>query len=206
MSITTYAELKTAIASWLNRDDLTSVIPDFIALTEAALNRDLRHLQMIDRDDATLDTRFVQLPGDHLETVRLGITSGTTHRLELVSLDAMLTQRESSGNTSGRPKQYAHIGNQIELYPTPDGDYTAQLTYYAKIPALSESNTSNFVLADAPDIYLYGALMQAAPYLLDDARLQVWGSMYASALASMQTSSDNTRNAGSGLRMRVTSF
>ena len=56
MSITTYAELKTAIASWLNRDDLTSVIPDFIALTEAALNRDLRHLQMIDRDDATIDT------------------------------------------------------------------------------------------------------------------------------------------------------
>ena len=206
MSITTYAELKTAIASWLNRDDLTSVIPDFIALTEAALNRDLRHLQMIDRDDATIDTRFVQLPSDHLETVRFGITSGTTHRLELVSLDAMLTQREKSGNTSGRPKQYAHIGNQIELYPTPDAAYSAQLTYYAKIPALSDSNTSNFVLADAPDIYLYGALMQAAPYLLDDARLQVWGSMYAAGLASMQTSSDNTRNAGSGLRMRVTSF
>jgi len=206
MSITTYAELKTAIASWLNRDDLTTVIPDFIALTEAALNRDLRHLQMIDRDDATLDTRFVQLPNDHLETVRFGITSGDTHRLELVSLDAMLTQREKSGNTSGRPKQYAHIGNQIELYPTPDAAYSAQLTYYAKIPALSDSNTSNFVLADAPDIYLYGALMQAAPYLLDDARLQVWGSMYAAGLASMQTSSDNTRNAGSGLRMRVTSF
>jgi hypothetical protein len=206
MPYSSFSELKASIADTLDRTDLTATIPDFITKAEAALNRELRHFKMIDRDDATLDTRFLQLPSDFQETVRLGITSGTTHRLELVSLDAMLRQRELGSNASGRPRQYAHIGTEIEVYPTPDSAYTVQLAYYAKIPPLSDSNTTNFVLQDAPDVYLYGALIHSAPYLKDDARLQVWGGLYASALASFQSSSDNTRNAGTGLRMRVAAY
>jgi hypothetical protein len=206
MAISTYTELKTSIASWLNRDDLTSVIPDFISLAEAGINRDLRHYKMIERADATLDSRYVQLPADWMETVRFSITSGNTYRLELVSRDDMLEYRQKTANTSGRPRFYANIGDTIEVFPTPDADYTMQLQYYAKTPALSDSNASNWLLLDAPDVYLYGTLIQSAPYLQDDARTQTWAALYAAALQSLQKASDDTRFAGSGLRMRVTSY
>ena len=206
MPITTYTELKTSIASWLNRDDLTSVIPDFILLAEAGINRDLRHYKMIERADATLDSRYVQLPADWMETVRFSITSGDTYRLELVSRDDMLEYRQKTANASGRPRFYANIGDTIEVFPTPDADYTMQLQYYAKTPALSDSNASNWLLLHAPDVSLYGTLIQSAPYLQDDARTQTWAALYAAALQSLQTASDDTRFAGSGLRMRVTSY
>lgn len=206
MPITTYTELKTSIASWLNRDDLTSVIPDFISLAEAGINRDLRHYKMIERADATLDSRYVQMPADWMETVRFSITSGDTYRLELVSRDDMLEYREKTADTSGRPRFYANIGDTIEVFPTPDADYTMQLQYYAKTPALSDSNASNWLLLEAPDVYLYGTLIQSAPYLQDDARTQTWAALYAAALQSLQKASDDTRFAGSGLRMRVTSY
>jgi hypothetical protein len=206
MAITTYAELKSSIANWLNRDDLTSVIPDFISLTEAGINRDLRHYKMINRVDATLDSRYVQMPADWLETVRFGITSGTTYRLELISRDDMLEYRQNTSDIAGIPKFYANIGDTIEVFPTPAAEYQMQLQYYAKTPALSDSNTTNWLLTDAPDIYLYGALVQAAPYLNDDARVQTWAALYSAAIQSLQKASDDTRFAGSGLRMRVTSY
>ena len=206
MAISTYTELKTSIASWLNRDDLTSVIPDFISLAEAGINRDLRHYKMIERADATLDSRYVQMPTDWMETVRFSITSGNTYRLELVSRDDMLEYRQKTADASGRPRFYANIGDTIEVFPTPDADYTMQLQYYAKTPALSDSNASNWLLLDAPDVYLYGTLIQSAPYLQDDARTQTWAALYAAALQSLQKASDDTRFAGSGLRMRVTSY
>ena len=206
MAISTYTDLKTSIASWLNRDDLTSVIPDFISLAEAGINRDLRHYKMIERADATLDSRYVQMPTDWMETVRFSITSGNTYRLELVSRDDMLEYRQKTADASGRPRFYANIGDTIEVFPTPDADYTMQLQYYAKTPALSDSNASNWLLLDAPDVYLYGTLIQSAPYLQDDARTQTWAALYAAALQSLQKASDDTRFAGSGLRMRVTSY
>jgi hypothetical protein len=206
MAITTYAELQTSIANWLNRDDLTTVIPDFISLTEASINRDLRHYKMINRVDATLDSRYVQMPADWIETVRFGITSGTTYRIELISRDDMLEYRQNNNDTSGIPRFYANIGDTIEVFPTPDADYQMQLQYYAKTPALSSSNASNWLLTTAPDIYLYGSLIQAAPYLNDDARTQTWAALYSSAMQSLQKASDDTRFAGSGIRMRVTSY
>ena len=206
MAITTYDELKTSIANWLNRDDLAAVIPDFISLAEAGINRDLRHYKMIERADATLDSRYVQIPTDWMETVRFNITSGDTYKMELVSRDDMIEYRQKTMNTSGRPRFYANIGDTIEVFPTPDAEYGMQLQYYAKTPALSDTNAANWLLRDAPDVYLYGALVQSAPYLADDARTQTWAALYSAAMQSLQKSSDDTRFAGSGLRMRVTSY
>ena len=206
MAITTYAELQTSIANWLNRDDSVAVIPDFISFAEAAINRDLRHYRMINRVDATLDSRYVQMPADWLETVRFGITSGTTQRLELISRDDMLEYRQNNNDIAGVPRFYANIGDTIEVFPTPNAEYQMQLQYYAKTPALSDTNTQNWLLTAAPDVYLYGALVHSAPYLEDDARTQTWAALYSAAMQSLQKASDDTRFAGSGLRMRVTSY
>ena len=206
MAITTYAELKSSIANWLNRDDLTSVIPDFISLAEAGINRDLRHYKMVNRVDATLDSRYVQVPDDWLETLRFSLTTDGTRPLEMASLDDMIRYRQSNSNASGTPKFYSHVGESIEVFPTPDSEYGMQLMYYQSIPDLTDANTYNWLIQDSPDVYLYGALVQAAPYLEDDARTQTWAALYSAALQSLQKASDDTRFAGSGLRMRVTSY
>ena len=114
--------------------------------------------------------------------------------------------RQQNNDQSGRPRFYANVGNEIEVFPTPDTEYTMQLMYYGKTPALSASNTYNWLLQDAPDAYLYGALVQSAPYLQDDVRTQVWASLYTNAIQSLQKSSNETRFAGSGLHMRTSGY
>ena len=206
MAITTYAELKTSIANWLNRDDLTSVIPDFISLAEHQMERELRHYKMIERSNANLDSRYSQVPANWLETIRFGISSGNTYRLEMISIDDIIARREQNMNTSGRPQYYAHVGDTFELFPTPDQEYATELVYYEKIPELSDSNTSNWLLEIAPDAYLYGALLQAAPYLAEDERIQVWSTLYAGAVNSLNLSSEKSKHSGSGLRMKVRAY
>lgn len=206
MSITTYAELKTAIADFLDRDDLTSVIPTFIALAESQMEKEVRHFRMVKRSDGQIDSRYSPVPTTWLETIRMHIVGNDSYRLELTSLDDMLQLREQSSGVAGRPTHYAHIGENIEVFPNPDGEYEIELLYYEKIPSLSDSNTSNWLLEVSPEAYLYGALVQAAPYLKDDARMQVWGGLYAGAVAGVNKENDRARYGGSGMRMRINSY
>jgi hypothetical protein len=206
MTITTYATLKTAVADFLNRDDLTSVVPTFIALAEADMQRKVRHWRMETRSTAQLDTQFSAIPSDWVETIRFYLTTGETSRLELISQAEMIDRKEADSNVTGRPYYYAMTGSQFELYPVPDGTYAGELLYYAKIPALSDSATTNWLLTNAPDAYLYGALIHSAPYLKDDARIQIWAALYQSAIDGLNTSSNDARHSGTGLRMKIRSF
>jgi hypothetical protein len=209
MAITTYSELQSSIANWLNRNgdtSLLSVIPDFIALAEADINRKLRHYKMIERVDAVLDSRYVQVPNNWLETVRFNITASTTVKLDFIGPEDMLEKRQNNSDTAGISRYYTQMGEAIEVFPTPAAEYPMQLAYYAQIPSLSDSVTFNWLLQDQPDVYLYGALMQSAPYLLDDARTQTWAGLYQNGLASLQKASDDTRFGGSGRRIIITSY
>ena len=206
MAISTYAELQSAIADFLDRDDLTSAIPTFIYAAEKQMEKEIRHPRMMRRSEGQIDSRYSPVPPTWLETIRLHISGTPSYRLELTSLDDMLQLREQSGGGSGRPTHYAHFGENIEVYPNPDTEYNIELMYYEKLPVLSDSNTSNWLLEVAPEAYLYGALVHSAPYLKDDARIQVWGSLYAGAVAGVNKQADQARFGGSGLRMRVRSY
>jgi len=205
MSISTYSELQSAVADFLNRDDLAAVVPTFISLAEARINRDLRHFNMVKRSTATADTRYSTPPGDWLETVRLHITDNPPSDLELISQNDMAQLREQ-GPAGGRPRFYAITAGEIEFFPTPDQSYTSELVYYADVPALSDTNTDNWLLRKYPDIYLYGALVHSAPYLDDDARAQTWAALYQSAVDAANTESDKARFSGTGLRMMIRSY
>ena len=177
MALTTYSELKTSIGDWLNRSDLTSVIPDFIPLAEAQVERTLRTRQMIVRANASFDAQYGAVPSDFLETKSLKLTSTNPQTpLEFLSIDA-LDQKAAEYTASGKPRFFGVVGGQLRIVPTPDSTYTTELTYYAKLSKLSTSNTSNWLLSSSPDIYLYGSLLQAAPYLQDDARIQTWATL-----------------------------
>ena len=205
MSITTYSELKTAVANWLNRDDLTSVIPDFIALTEADMDRKIRHWRMEERSTADIDARYTQLPSGFMEAVRFHLDFDE-RPIDLVTPVFMQKQRQSNSDTSGRPLYYSIIAGQIEVWPTPDSAYTGELYYYARTTPLDDSNTTNWILDYFPDAYLYGALVHSAPYLVDDQRTQVWASLYQNAIDGINANNEKAKFGGSGLRMQVNTF
>jgi len=193
MAITTYSELKTSIANWLNRDDLTSVIPDFISLAEARIARDLRHWKQEKRVTADMDERYENLPNDWLEIQQVQLTDGG--KITSVSSSQMELYRANS-NTSGKPRYMRLTADQIELYPTPDAAYEVTMQYYARIPALSDLEPDNWLLRDAPDVLLYGSLVQSAPYLVDDQRTTLWAGLYQSAVDALNTESQKAHAAG----------
>lgn len=206
MSITNYSQLKTAIADFLNRDDLAATVPTFIALAEADINRRLRHWQMEERATAEMDTQYSAVPADWVETIRFQTAGDSTRPLELISRAEMLDRRATAYNAVGRPQFYTMAAGQFEVFPTPDQTYNAELLYFARVPALSDATPTNWLLTASPDAYLYGALVHSAPYLQDDARSTVWASFYQSAIDALNTASDDARYSGSGLRMRIGAY
>jgi len=207
MAISNYSTLQASIGDWLNRSDLTTVIPDFITLAEAQFNRNIRHRRMVERATATLDSEYSAVPADWLESIRYQINTNPITVMEFVSPDQAALLKGANG-TTGKPIYYTQIGQQFQVVPAPDSGsaYTGELTYYATIPALSVSNTTNWLLTDSPDLYLYGALLQAAPYLQDDQRLSTWGTLYERCLNDLKVSDERSRMATSALRMRARSF
>jgi len=203
MALANYSDLRSSIADWLNRDDLTAVIKDFVALAETQMNRTIRHHKMHERANANIDSRFSALPSDWLETIRFN-TTGTITNIVTASFKEIVDLRASNSDATGRPQRYGIVGSEVEVYPTPDGTYPTELLYYAKIPALSDSNTTNWLLTSSPDAYLYGSLLQAAPYLKDDERVATWAQLYGAAIETINAESEKIRNSGS-LVLRVRS-
>ena len=206
MAISTYAELKTSVADFLNRDDLTSVVPTFISLAEAQIQRDVRHYKMEARASGQISggDQFMQTPADWVETVRLHLTASGTSPVTLKSMAAIADFRAKQENSSTKaPQFYSFVDGQFELYPTPSEDTDFELVYIQKIPALSDSQTTNWLLTDAPDVYLYGALLHSAPYLQEDARVAVWAQLYSAAVTRLNQASDDAKFSGSGLTIKV---
>lgn len=196
MAITTYAELQSSIASWLNREgdtSLVAVIPDFIALAEAQIARDVRHWRQEKRVTTSVNEQYENLPLDWLEMIQIQLTSGG--RLQVISADELQNRKESS-LAARKPRYYRLTSDQIEFYPAPDSSYEVAMQYYARVPALTDTDTYNWVLTEYPDIYLYGALIHAAPYLIDDTRLNVWASLYQSAVDALNQDNEKSRVSG----------
>ena len=205
MSISTKAELITAVANWLNRSDLTARIPEFIALAEASFNRNLRTRDMLTRATATEDGQYIGLPTDFLEMQNIELTStDPPKRLIYATSDRSDDFREQRSNTNGEPIYYTIEGKAIQLMPTPDTSYTLQLNYYKAIPALSTVADSGdtWLLAAHPDIYLYGTLTQASPYLMDQQSAQIWDGLLARSVQELQMSDEMSKFAGGTLNMK----
>ena len=182
----TYSELKTNIANYLNRSDLTSEIDIFIDNTEAELNRRLRVADQVKRSVATADGQYLSLPSDWLEAINIEITSNDFRPLMQMSIESLDVYRKANNNITGQPIYYAIVDNTLELAPTPDAEYTLQLTYFSKIDALSDSNTSNFVLASHPDIYLYGSLKHASVFQTERERAPLFNAQFEKSLEEIR--------------------
>jgi len=204
MAITTYAELQTAIGDWLNRADLDQKIPDFIRLAESTLNDVLRQADMVTQSTGiTITSGRATLPTDALEVVYAQVGSTEDEPLEQVSPQQLTMLRRTRTRDAANPRFFAIIGRQIVVTPTPSSG-TLDIDYYQRIPALTTSNTSNWLLDDAPHVYLYTSLLHATPFLMDDARYQVFQNtvsqqVMASVKSQQTLSLDDVKSAGFSL-------
>lgn len=204
MSFTSYSDLQTAIAGYLARSDLTTQIPDFIRLAETRLRRDLRIRQMLKSvTTATVaDDSTVELPSDFLEVRDFVVVGNPVQPLNYYSPSAF--NRNTRSWESGKPLDYTVLATDFQLAPIPDGEYTVKMFYFAAPTFLSDTNTSNAFLANTPDALLYGALLEAAPYLMDDARINTWGTMFDRAMASITRSDEQGQYSGVPLVIKTT--
>ena len=192
MTITTYSDLKNAVSDWLSRADLAGRVPTFIALAEAKLNRTMHHPLMEIRVATTVVTtsdepQFICLPDNFQSMRRVSLPDVTgAPSLEFKSEAQLARYRTSISNTPGQPRYFTVFGDEMELVPTPDSAYELEMVYRATLPALTADNTTNWLLDAAPDLYLYGALLQAAPYLDEEKKeIGLWAAAYATAHEEM---------------------
>ena len=204
MAFTSYSDLSTTIAGYLARSDLTSQIPDFIRLCELRLRRDLRIRQMLKSvtTSTTAGDSTVELPSDFLEARDLVVVGNPVQPLSYLS--PSLFNRNARAADAGKPLDYTILANDFQLAPIPDAVYTVKLLYYSAPTFLSDSNTSNAFLANCPDLLLYGSLIEAEPYLMNDPRLQTWTALFNRGLTSLTTSDQQGQYSGVPLVMTTT--
>jgi len=183
MALTSYTTLKASVADFLNRSDLTSAIPDFITLAEAEMRRRLRDMA---RATATITTEYSEVPTDFGSVITFDLNTTPVTPLEYLSPD-QFTNDSPNYRSTGQCQFYTIVAGEFRFMPVPAGSYTARLTYWRKITALSADVASNWVLEDHPDAYLYGSLKASAPYLKDDARISIWGQLFEDAMSSIET-------------------
>lgn len=205
MAYTNFTDLKASVANYLGRSDLTSVIPDFISFAELRMSRDLRTRQMLKSATALTvgGDGKVALPTDFLEIRDLHIQGSP--RVPISYLSPSSFTRDSRADESGKPNYYTILASEFELAPKPDTAYTLEILYYAKPTVLSATNASNVFLANYPDALLYASLLEAEPYLINDARSQTWATLYDRAIANITTANESSEYSGVPLQIQVTS-
>lgn len=185
ISFDDYTGLKVAVAAWLNRTDLTETIPGFIKLAEAQISRRLRRTTM--RATVTISDAAYVLSAAvaELRSLRL-VTADTRKDLPItICTPEILASHRASWSAVGRPRFAAVVGGSLLFVPAPDQAYSLEISYFPRLIPLTASNLTNIVLTEAPDLYLYGALKAAAPYLEHDERIPVWDAGFETALTEL---------------------
>jgi len=205
MSIANYSELNTAVANWLDRDDLTDRIPEFIALCEARFNRLLRIRAMEYKQTASTVSgqRNLALPTGFIQMRNLQINASPIVPMQYVTPE--IYDRLYGSTLTGTPQMYTIIADEIQLGPIPGSVLTIEMLFYKKFDALTAAATTNWMITNAPDVYLYGCLLEAEPFIMNDPRVQLWATAFKQAIADMQEQDNKDRHSGSALRVMNTS-
>lgn len=195
MAISTYDELKAAIADWMVRSDLGTAIDDFIDLSEATFALEpkpptspqiggVRVGITTETGTLTAGQDYIAKPSDLLTPLSLDLTGDTGTRVVYIGNDAMpMYYREGTG----QPKFWT-VTDNIDFDVSPDSAYAYELKYYAGVSALSSSNTTNTILTSYPNVYLASCLYFGYDYIGDNENANKWLSRYKSyAWAASQT-------------------
>lgn len=191
MAITSYNELQSSVADWLNRADLASVVPDFITLATTRIQRDMaraHHPSALSRAIATFSDAYAPLPLDFIAMHQLMTDKKVVEYVAPAEAEEFIARTDGQSITGYEPLYFSIYGSQMRLFPAPKAGSPLSLTiwYYAYLPALTTSNQTNWVLQRYPDLYLYGSLVHSAPYLKADERLAMWEAAYQKILSEIE--------------------
>ena len=205
MGYTNYTDLQASVAGYLGRTDLSAQIPDFIRFAEIRLARDLRARSMLKSATAptVAEDARVALPTDFLEIRDLFVQGNP--RMPVTYLSPSAFTRDARADESGLPFFYTILAQEFQFAPIPDTAYTLEILYYAQPTFLSSTTPSNVFLANYPDALLYGALIEAEPYLINDARSNTWATLYDRAIKNISDADQGGEYSGIPLQMKITS-
>lgn len=156
-ALDTYAKLSTSVFSRLNRDAVTADFDDALALTEAEVNRRLALnpvRPMHTRATAPITTEFLAVPSGIIDVDSMDIDGAPILATSPQNMQALI----STEAADAQPEYYAQIGGEFRFFPAPDTTYTVNLTYWGRVPALTNVATSNWLLLAHPDVYFHGVL------------------------------------------------
>jgi hypothetical protein len=181
--IGTYSDLKSTISQFLySRTDMAAYIPSFIELCEAEMNTVLKTREQLTTTTLTPNSDGeITLPTDYAMFRR--VTALTTPRSKLEHVVTATLDETYITRSSGYPRMFAISNGIATILPITTSDI--ELEYYAKIPALSESAPTNWLLSKSPTTYLYGALKHAAIFLGDVERIPAFTQQYENNLSAV---------------------
>jgi len=198
----TYADLQASLLAWID-DTASNIDPtECIALAERRLNRLLNVPEMESITTLSASSSVVSLPSDFWEVRDIYVDASPRVNLEPMSISAITTAYAS--NYSGIPQNYATQGVSLILGPAPDTAYSLVLTYKSTIPALSESNTTNWLLTKHPDLYIAASLAMAEFRGWNDKRLPMLKAWYDELLQEVNAAGQRARSGAGPVRMRPT--
>jgi hypothetical protein len=205
MAFINYSDLKNTIASYLGRSDLTAAIPDFINMAEFRMRRQLRTRQMLKSATSVMTPgdNTIGLPVDFLEMRDIYIQGNPRQVISYITPSSFT--RNARTEERGVPNYYTILGDELSFAPIPDAEYVLDMLYFYKPDLLSDTVPSNIFLANFPDVLLYGSLAEAEPYLMNDARIQTWISLYDRAISNIIGADDYSEYSGVPLAMKLTS-
>jgi hypothetical protein len=157
---------------------------------------------MESRVQASVSSEYVAIPSDFLAMRNFQLNTSPRTRLQYVTPEHMDSIYPDS-SASGTPAVYTLVGGEIQLAPVPETTYTVEMDYYAKLDIATDS--TNWVLTNAPRLYYYGALLEAAPYLKDDKRVSLWSQLLENAINEVERADKSDRFPDFGLQMRADS-
>ena len=204
LSDLTYTALKSSVADHLAKSNLSGVIPDLIYLAETRIFRRLTLLGMEDVETGTLTASqgYIDLPSGHNGTTELVIGTDPAYAIDKLESPEGFLSRQMNADT-GPPRAMTVIGERLYLSPIPDAAYAYSHHYHATPQRLSSSQSTNYVLQNAPDVYLYGALLEAEPYLKNDGRIPVWRGFLAAGFEDLEAQDMRRRWTGGPLVPRA---
>ena len=191
MALSNYTELKAAVAQWMRRSDLTDEIPDYITLAEKKI---VKLLQLRGQEIEVALTpnsgdSTVALPTDFGSPVALWNTQDDPRTLVVQVLPEVLAYDD----TPGIPDHWAIDGANIRFDCALDGAISFAFRY-VKTFELSDSNPTNFILTEWPDVYLYGALTEGFLAVFDEQRAALWQGKFQAAIETARiTGNDNKK-------------
>jgi len=198
---TDYTSLKTEIGDWLARSDLTSYVDTFIDFGEAWLNRKLRLRAMQTTSDLTIDSGSIAEPTGLIRARRIYIDGSTKSKLDYMTPEQF--HNVYAGSETGKPKIFTIEGNNILFAPSPDTTYTGKILYYKAFNALDDSNTTNWLLTNHPDLYLAACCFPAETFIMNDPRIALWKSYAEQVVNDLNNQDSDGEHSGATLQVRT---